>query len=137
MRCRNHLSHTNDFFQTLSTLKFPDLITYHRLRLAHKLVHQAQPVGLKQIMPLSSLAGRTTKEFNLHIGRYDNCNNKDSQFPPIRVPAGWNALPEDVKKFPKWPQLKKYFYNMTLQGYALNPPCKTKNCLSCKNSRPF
>ncbi len=137
MRCKNHLAHTNEFFQTISTLKFPDLITYHRLRLAHKLVHQQHPKGLKLIMPLSSLVGRTTKEFNLHVERNDRCSLKDSQLPPIRVPAVWNALPENAKKLPKWHQLKKYFCNMTFQEYALKPHCKIKSCLSCKNSRPF
>ncbi len=128
------LINTNQHFVKLQTLKFPDLIMYHQARLCHKIVHTNNPPGLKEIFEISTSERRC---FDIKISPQNHCNNANQKLPNILAPKVWNALDIKVKNATEKKAMKTAIYKQFLNNYENEPPCRTKNCPSCRKNRPF
>ncbi len=137
MKCKNYISHTNRYFHFLNTLKFPDIVWYHHIRMSFKLIYFKNLIGLSEVLPLAQSIGRTTRENNIYVMRHDRLSNHESKLPPILSPMTWNNLPEDYKSISNWYLLKFRLYSQTISGYDLEPECSRMDCPSCQTFSPF
>ena len=132
MKTRNFISHTNNFFINLNTLKFKDIITYHTCRLAFKMVRLEHPIGLKSEFPPVRSERRQDK---LQI-TYPT-QNKDKNHTKYELPRTWNELDASLRFNDSEDSLKMALKCKLKMEYINDKNCSKKNCPSCLPGRPI
>ncbi len=133
VRTKNYISHTNNFFILLETLKFKDIIHYNQIQLGYKMVHCLEPKGLKDIFPLVT----SRHSYNIKTPVQSHLNNKELNMPHIAVTKTWNALPLPIKETISDKALKSQIKKKFFDEYINEETCSKKNCPSCQDSRPI